>query len=378
MSKHSLVVIVWILIFRAALPAAASESDDRLWGIWKKVDGVGFDSYLIFTPNGAWGLTWIEGLIYGTYSTSSDVLQVNMTVRYAETTHSVVNWSYEVVGDMLTVNDDDGMFGDHQLVTKFTEAAFSQCPDSVTNNLFVGAYGQIAFTDGRASRLRDAPGVNGVVIDGLAEGRLFVVTGEPVCADGFTWWPIHTNPKNPGSGSGTNNVTTGWIAEGDSESAFIEPVGWIDVFLLSGSPRTTPQALESLAEVNEAQFYRPGEYPFAEAIGQALESGEAAGDNIRDLIDSSFLIVKDTTLDDNPAQIVCMARSDTQIDVAAAGDETTGFDCLIFDLTDLAILREPMSLTIPVMIEILSYPKTPIDPWRDSKNDELAAGQSSP
>jgi len=46
------------------------------------------------------------------------------------------------------------------------------------------------------ARLRAEPSVNGAVLAGLARGRTLVVTGEPVEADGFRWYPVE-DPADP-------------------------------------------------------------------------------------------------------------------------------------------------------------------------------------
>lgn len=75
--------------------------------------------------------------------------------------------------------------------------------------LGVGMQGQV-ITD-EPLRLRDIPG--GEVITRLPAGITFEVIGGPTCLDGFNWWEVSLS---------TSSV--GWLAEGDSQDYYIEPL----------------------------------------------------------------------------------------------------------------------------------------------------------
>lgn len=60
--------------------------------------------------------------------------------------------------------------------------------------------------------VRDAPGISGEIIGQLTQGQLAVIVdASPYWADGYWWWSVNASAG-----------ITGWIAEGDSSTAFIE------------------------------------------------------------------------------------------------------------------------------------------------------------
>ncbi len=88
------------------------------------------------------------------------------------------------------------------------------CLGAPQPNLRVGIMGQVTFTDGSTTRLRDAPSTRGNILIEMREGQFFQVVGGPQCADGYRWWQLSLSGKQ----------ITGWAAEGDSDTYFIEPL----------------------------------------------------------------------------------------------------------------------------------------------------------
>lgn len=85
------------------------------------------------------------------------------------------------------------------------------CPGTIPSRLSVGIRARVTFTDGTPLRLRATP--SGTFIRDLQEGTAFTVIGGPTCDSNFTWWNIQLD-----------NGTSGWSAEGDLDTYFIEPL----------------------------------------------------------------------------------------------------------------------------------------------------------
>lgn len=90
---------------------------------------------------------------------------------------------------------------------------FYDCRFTQISRLTKGARGRIIYSDGSPLNLRKTPGLNGEVLSAVPEGEKFTVTDPPKCIDNFVWW-------NVDFGSGL----IGWVAEGDKDSYFIEPL----------------------------------------------------------------------------------------------------------------------------------------------------------
>jgi hypothetical protein len=105
--------------------------------------------------------------------------------------------------------------GDWRLTATEAEKQTLSClfDQSLTARLEIGKQGQVAFTDGTASRLRVAPGTDEQEISLMPEGTVFDVTDGPYCADGYRWWQLELDDQ-----------TTGWAAEADNTDCFLEPV----------------------------------------------------------------------------------------------------------------------------------------------------------
>jgi WD40 repeat protein len=102
--------------------------------------------------------------------------------------------------------------------TPLPPAVFT-CPLAPKSRLNVGDNARIAFTTGQTTRLRSAPEAGDNVITMLPEGTEFKIIDGPVCYprpgrnDAYVYWKV----------SVTSNSQEGWLAEGDSDSYYIEP-----------------------------------------------------------------------------------------------------------------------------------------------------------
>lgn len=91
----------------------------------------------------------------------------------------------------------------------------ASCNGAPPQRLTVGKPARVTFTDGTPLRVRTAP--NGSIITQIEEGTVMNVLAGPQCGNNFSWWQIQTNVN----GSNIN----GWVAEGDFEDYYVEPVG---------------------------------------------------------------------------------------------------------------------------------------------------------
>ena len=104
------------------------------------------------------------------------------------------------------------------LPTPTPEPVFS-CPNAPPTRLHVGDTARITFTDGKTTRLRSAPEAGDNGIANLPEGTEFEIIGGPVCyprpgrSDAYVYWQVSVSPGGK----------TGWLAEGDLNSYYLEP-----------------------------------------------------------------------------------------------------------------------------------------------------------
>lgn len=61
--------------------------------------------------------------------------------------------------------------------------------------------------------VREEPGLSGVIREYVAEGAEVVIVNGPECANGYRWWFVRVD-----------NNSEGWVAEGGSDSYYLEPV----------------------------------------------------------------------------------------------------------------------------------------------------------
>ncbi len=94
--------------------------------------------------------------------------------------------------------------GDNHLVT-FSYGGF---------NLYVGATASVYVEDDGLS-MRSAPSINGDLIERLPRGTEVTLTGLPIEADGYRWWPLLAPSGN-----------TGWSVEGADSIVTLRPLSW--------------------------------------------------------------------------------------------------------------------------------------------------------
>lgn len=98
------------------------------------------------------------------------------------------------------------------------------CP---AGHLIVGELARV--TPGSPDNVRSAASKSADIVTQIAQSAEALITGQPTCADGYLWWPVHTL-----------NGFDGWVAEGDQQTAFIMPTtGAIQTYHLSANS-TTP------------------------------------------------------------------------------------------------------------------------------------------
>jgi len=94
--------------------------------------------------------------------------------------------------------------------------ALTDCPNAPATRLAIGMRADVTATPADQSpsplRVRDQASAKGKQIKALNDGDSFNVIGGPTCADGYEWWQIKID-----------DGTTGWVAEGNETSYFIEP-----------------------------------------------------------------------------------------------------------------------------------------------------------
>lgn len=85
------------------------------------------------------------------------------------------------------------------------------CASAPASRMMNATVGQVSFTDGRPLNVRATP--NGNQLLQLPEGAIFTLVSGPQCEANLVWWQIRTM-----------DGTVGWVAEGDTQFYFIEPV----------------------------------------------------------------------------------------------------------------------------------------------------------
>jgi len=96
------------------------------------------------------------------------------------------------------------------LATATLPAPAVQCPGAPAPRLVVG--GQARVVPGLPNRLRAEPTTSAAILTNIPPGGIFVVTGGPTCAEGYTWWQVNYNGSS------------GWTVEGSGNEYFVEPI----------------------------------------------------------------------------------------------------------------------------------------------------------
>ncbi|GIK29091.1 MAG: SH3 domain-containing protein [Chloroflexi bacterium] len=93
-----------------------------------------------------------------------------------------------------------------------TVAPAPVCQDTPRSRMIVQARGQVTSEDPSPLNVRDSASIRAEVLTQLQARSLFYVLDGPRCADGYTWFRIRARGVE------------GWVAEGDSEDYYIEPI----------------------------------------------------------------------------------------------------------------------------------------------------------
>ncbi len=92
-------------------------------------------------------------------------------------------------------------------------APTASCAGAPRERLIIGERGRVLPDDPRSVNVRRLPGTEHSLVTVIPINGLFMVLDGPVCADGFQWYKVHYREA------------TGWLAEGDLTSYYVEPYG---------------------------------------------------------------------------------------------------------------------------------------------------------
>ena len=110
---------------------------------------------------------------------------------------------------------------------EITTPTFS-CEDAPLTRVQVGDIARVTYTDGTSTRLRSEPQAGDNLVENLPEGTEFDIIGGPECTlrhgrdDSYVYWEVSVPSRS----------LVGWVAEGDFNHYYIEPLSTkiIDVF----------------------------------------------------------------------------------------------------------------------------------------------------
>jgi hypothetical protein len=89
----------------------------------------------------------------------------------------------------------------------------ASCAGTPRERLIIGERGRVLTDDPRPVNVRRLPGTENRLVTTIPINGIFQVLDGPVCADGFQWYKVHYREA------------TGWLAEGDLTSYYVEPYG---------------------------------------------------------------------------------------------------------------------------------------------------------
>lgn len=89
----------------------------------------------------------------------------------------------------------------------------ASCAGAPRERLIIGERGRVLPDDPRPVNVRRLPGTENRLVTTIPINAIFQVLDGPVCADGFQWYQVHYREA------------TGWLAEGDLTSYYVEPYG---------------------------------------------------------------------------------------------------------------------------------------------------------
>lgn len=149
----------------------------------------------------------------GPFAETQNAIAAQTAQRELATTNAVVVPTSTATATMvITVATDLPRPTDPPTATPTPSVAPTDivCPGTVLPQLVIGNQAEVVSAN--TIRMRDDAGLAGEVIVNIARGDRVSVTGDPICADGYLWWPI-TLPDG----------TAGWVAEGSNTEYFLEP-----------------------------------------------------------------------------------------------------------------------------------------------------------
>jgi hypothetical protein len=92
------------------------------------------------------------------------------------------------------------------------------CPNAPAPRLRHRQQYQVVVGTG-SNNLRSAPALEAPLLVQIPEGTVFSELSTPVCADDIIWWQV------------TYEGQTGWTAEGQGDTYFLEPIGDVEKFI---------------------------------------------------------------------------------------------------------------------------------------------------
>ncbi|MFQ3566239.1 MAG: SH3 domain-containing protein [Aggregatilineales bacterium] len=89
------------------------------------------------------------------------------------------------------------------------------CPNTQVGRLILNERGRVALRGSGPLNVRAGPGTTSDILGQIADGGVFYVLEGPACTPRYAWYRvIHRR--------GDGRTLTGWIAEGDRDSYFVE------------------------------------------------------------------------------------------------------------------------------------------------------------
>ncbi len=88
----------------------------------------------------------------------------------------------------------------------------ANCPGLPSTTLRVGINAMVSIRQPQSNNVRVEPFAGRQLVRAAPPGEVFEIIAGPACNDGYRWWQVRLN-----SGA------TGWMADGDSEDAWIDP-----------------------------------------------------------------------------------------------------------------------------------------------------------
>ena len=154
-----------------------------------------------------------------------------------KTPSNIIGWAAEASPDDYYLQPMGS--GPIKINTKPIPAAVVDCPDAPETRLNTGMQGAVITHgesgDATPTRIRDQAGKDGKQVGQLLTGDLFNVVDGPKCLDSYVWWKVKRIGDN----------LSGWVAEGDNDSYYINPLGQSDggYYATNDNPKPAPSTL---------------------------------------------------------------------------------------------------------------------------------------